>query len=469
MSLFSRRREPPAALLRRKNAGETTGEPFSRTTFVYALVFVVFTALVIEICFVGLSPAGPQIVKGQFARSRIIAELPFSYTSEIETERAKAEIRQKTPPVYTLDQTPFALFRKWTLGMDAALTKYLAAPAAGTATSEGPQRGILKVTAEEMNAFLKTVPGGNKYNLNGDDVAALANTLGNKERAAAIEESLRIISDIYRQGIYDETQNPVHVSGSLSFMKIADLGSGIEDVNVLSEEQAVSDLKINIGSLDVTRESFVALFRIMRTGLEPNLVFDQQRTNDIVNQAVSRMQPKTVSVALGETIIEPGMRVGDLQFEQLQAYRKALRDNEDSLVVDSQLFDRSLIATTTIIAFALAIRMQKRNGKTSVRDILMACLATLASLALLRLLLTISEGTLAQTWPTLAQVLPWAAPLALGPILIAILLGSVPGAMTACFIAIMNAIMQGGSIAIGVVTFLSGLAGVAGRRAGQER
>jgi cyclic-di-AMP phosphodiesterase PgpH len=460
MSLLSRHKEGPAAQLRRKNAGEDTHGHFTRKGFVYALILVVFTALIIEVCFVGLSPAGPQVVKNQYARSRIIAEMPFSYTSEIETERAKAEIRQQTPPVYKLDQTPVENFRKWMLGVDAALTKYLAAPAGGTATAEGPQKGILKVTPEEMNAFLKTVPNGNKYNLNGEDVAALANTLGNKERTAAIDESLRILSDIYRQGIYDETQNPVHVSGSLSFMKIADQGNGIEDANVLSEEQAVSDLKINIGALDVTRESFVALFRIMRTGLTPNLMFDQQRTNEIIAQGVKRMPKKIVSVALGETIIEPGMRVSDIQFEQLQAYRKALRENEDSLVVDSQLFDRALIATATIIAFAMAIRMQKRNGQTSKRDIVMACLASLASLALLRLLITISEGSLAQTMPTLAQVLPWVAPLALGPILIAILLGSVPGALTACFIALMSALMQGGSIAIGIATFLSGLAGV---------
>jgi putative nucleotidyltransferase with HDIG domain len=459
MGLFHKN-DLQAALLRRKNATDAPRSYVTRKGFLYVLILLIFTILIIETCFVGLSPAGPQVVKGQYARTRIIAEMPFSYKSEIETERARTEIRQQTPPVYRLDQAPCESFRKWVLMVNDSLTKYLASPAGGTAASEGPQKGILRVTPEEMNALLRTMPGGNKYNLNGEDVAALANTLGGKERTAALNEALRILSDIYRQGVYDESQSPVRVSGSLSFMKIADDGSGIQDANVLSEEQAVSDLKINIGAMDISRETFVALFRIMRSGLAPNLIFDARRTNEIVEEALKRTPPKVVSVAPGETIIEPGMRVSDLQFEQLQAYRKALRQNDDNLFVDTQLFDRALIAIATIVAFAMAIKMQKRNGQTSARDVVMACLASLASLAILRLLISISEGSLAQTMPAFAQALPWAAPLAIGPILIAILLGSVPGAMTACFIAIMSALMQGGSIAIGVVTFLSCLAGV---------
>jgi putative nucleotidyltransferase with HDIG domain len=464
MILF-RRKDTPAAQLRRKNAGETPSEPLSRKGLLYALVLVLFTILVVEICFVGLSPAGPQVVKGQYARTRIIAEIPFSYLSEIETERAREEIRQQMPPVYRLDQTPYETFREWMLGVDTALTLHLTPPA----TEQTGKKTIQRVTPEEMNALLRTVPGGNKYNLNGEDLATLANTLPPRDRASAIEESLRILSDIYRQGIYDEAHNPMQASGNLSLLKISEGGSGIQEVNVLSEAQALSDLKINIGALDVKRDSFFALFRIMRNGITPNLVFDSRRTAEIVDDAIHKMQPRTVSVALGDTIIEPGMHVGDIQFEQLQAYRKALRENEDSLVVDSRLFDRALIAIATIAAFALTIRMQRRGSKSSVRDILMACLATLASLAILRILLSVAEGSLAQTMPSLAQALPWLAPLALGPILIAILLGSVPGALTACFIAVMTALMQGDSIAVGVVTFLSGIAGVYACRGVQVR
>ena len=112
---------------------------FSGKILPFLLLLVIFTVLVIEICFAGLSPAGPQVVLNQTSRARIIAEIPFSYVSEIETERARAEIRKRTPPVYRLDQTPMQDFRKWILSVDAALVRYLAAPGLGQAVSEGPQ------------------------------------------------------------------------------------------------------------------------------------------------------------------------------------------------------------------------------------------------------------------------------------------------------------------------------------------
>jgi cyclic-di-AMP phosphodiesterase PgpH len=467
MALFGRN-DSPATQTRRKQGGDQPQfDFFSRSGILYVIIFILFTVAVIETCFVGLSPAGPQTTKGQEAKTRIIAEIPFTYVSEIETERAKAEIRQKTPPVYTLDQTPVQNFRKWVLVEDESLAKYLSAPGMAEKATEGPQSGILEVTTEEMEAFLASLPEGNPYNINGEDLAELANTLGKDERAQALEEGLRFLSDIYRQGIYSENQNPVHSGGSLSFMKLSDSDNRIEETDVLSEEQAISDLKINLGSLDIPREAFVSLFRIMRAGLEPNLVFDQKKTNAIIDEAIAKMPPKAVNVRMGETIIEPGMRVGDLQFEQLQAYRKALRENEDSMFVDSQFFDRAILAVATVLAMALYLRMRRRGDR--VGDLVMACIAIAANLGIIRLVLSISEGSMAQTMPEFAIVVAWLAPVALGPIVIAILLGGGAGSLTACVIAVFNALMQGGSMAVAITTLLAGLAGVYACRSVQVR
>jgi cyclic-di-AMP phosphodiesterase PgpH len=467
MAIPNIRKESATAQMRKKlGSDEPHYDFFSRIGLLYVLVFILFSALVIEICFAGLSPAGPQVVKGQMARTRIIAELPFSYVSEIETERTRAEVRQRTPPVYAIDMRPAQDFRKWVLAMDEALAKYLSAPGMAEKATEGPQNGILKVTPEEMDVFLRALPGGNAYNINGEDLAALSNTLGREQRTQALDEGMRVLTDLYRQGIYSEVHNPVQASGSLSFMKISANGGGIEEAEVLGEEQAKSDLKINLSSLEIPREAFVALFRIMRAGMEPNLVFDQTRTSEIIEASLARMPASVVNVRMGETIVEPGMRVGELQFEQLQAYRKALRENEDSLVVDSQFFDRAVLAMATIIAMTIYLRMYRKGALS---DLLMACIAITANLGLIRLVLAISEGSVAQTMPELALVLVWLAPVALGPIVMAILQGSGAGMLTACVIAVFNALMQGGSMAVAMATLLSGLAGVYACRSVQVR
>jgi len=462
MAQINARKEGPGGNIRKRLADEVRQRDiFSRSSLLYALVFVIFALILIEVCFSGLSPAGPQVVKNQIARSRVIAELPLSYVSEIETERARAEVRRRTPPVYTLDQAPIRAFRDWVLKMDEALMKYLSSPDMGIQTSEGPQKGLLKVTPEEMDSFLSGLEGGNRFNLNGEDLAALSNTLGREQRKQALEEGLRVLADLYRQGIYDEKKNPVNTGrGNLSFLKIEGQGSDIEQADVIPEEQAISDLKINLSSLDIPREAFVALFRVMRTGLQPNLVFDQQRTNQIVEDALRRMEAKTITVRMGETIIEPGMRVSDLQYEQLQAYRQALRENENGMGTDSQFFDRALLAMAIVLALAIFLRMQKRVRRNGMRELVLAGITVILNLALVRLMISLGEGSLAQTAPTLALVLPWLAPVALGPILIAILMGGGAGAIAAGLIASFNGLMQGGSMAVTLASLLTGLAGV---------
>ena len=70
-------------------------------------LFLSFAILVIFICFVGLSPAGPQILPDQIARIRIVAETSFSYESIIHTQSIINSHRRKVSPIYRLDSMPF--------------------------------------------------------------------------------------------------------------------------------------------------------------------------------------------------------------------------------------------------------------------------------------------------------------------------------------------------------------------------
>jgi hypothetical protein len=425
----------------------------------YFLLFILFAFASIQICLVGLSSAGQQVVLNQIARTRVIAEIPFTYVSEIETARVREEIGKRTPPVYMLNQEPVRQFRDWVMGMQDALDKYLASPnMGGLQTAAGPQMGLLKVAPEEMDEFLATLPGGNRYNLNGEDLSALANTLGAQARRQAFEEGLRILSDIQRQGVFDPSQTPVASSGGLSFIKIEDEYGAMQEAEILSEEQAISDLKINLGTVEMPRESFIALFRILRIGVKPNLVFDQNRTGELVQQAISRIEPRKTSIHAGATIIEPGTRVTDLQFEQLQAYRQARRENADKLGPDAQFFDRAILAVATVVALAIFLRLSKR--KLGRRVLALAGMTTLLNLGLIRIIVSMGESSIGQTMPTVALILLWAAPVSLGPILMSMMMGTGAGALTAALVAVFNGMMQGGSMAVFMVTLLTGLAAV---------
>jgi membrane-associated HD superfamily phosphohydrolase len=90
----------------------------------------------------------------------------------------------------------------------------------------------------------------------------------------------------------------------------------------------VANAPYSIVRLDIPRESTVALFRILRSALDPNLIFDTERTQDRVIAAQEAVQAVEIEVAEGQTIIEPNSKVTALQYEQLESYRKALRLSE---------------------------------------------------------------------------------------------------------------------------------------------
>ena len=464
------RKEAPSAQRRKRLDSAGDPRPWTRDRLVLGGIFSAFTLLVIIVCFVGLSPAGPQVVKGQIARVRVIAEFPFSYTSEIQTEMARQELRQRIPPVYRLEQQPYERFRAYVTQLHERMTEYLSASGMSIEATEGPQRGILRVAPEEMEALLREMPGGNSYNLSGEDLAALANTLSRQRREEVLGEALRVLGDLYRQGVYDRQHSEIKAStGTLSFFNIEDEGGRIAEMGVFSEEQALSDLGINLRPIDVPREAYVALVRIMRAGLQPNLVFDQQRTETLIAEAAERMEPRIVRVRAGETIIEPHTRVTDHQFEQWHAYRERLLEHEADLGFDSLLYERSFLAVVAVLVGLLMLQVQRSDLDKVTRVLVLAGLVVVFNLTLIRLLLALGEGRLAQEAPTLVLILPWLMPVALGPIVIAILLGAPSGAIAAGFVAVFCALMQDNSLSVLLVSLLAALTGVYACRGVQVR
>jgi hypothetical protein len=77
------------------------------------LLYLVFGLLAVFICFAGLSPAGPMVQQDQVSRIRITAEIPFTYVSQIETDRRMEAVRRKVPPVFLLDLEPYRAFRTY--------------------------------------------------------------------------------------------------------------------------------------------------------------------------------------------------------------------------------------------------------------------------------------------------------------------------------------------------------------------
>ncbi len=110
-----KRREKSTGSRKAKRGGNRNGQPvpFGTDHLLFSGAVLAFTGLVVLICFVGLSPAGPEILPNRIARFRVIAERTFTYDSGILTAQTREQRRRRVPPVYHITIGEFTTFASY--------------------------------------------------------------------------------------------------------------------------------------------------------------------------------------------------------------------------------------------------------------------------------------------------------------------------------------------------------------------
>ena len=418
-------------------------------------LIISFAILVIFICFVGLSPAGPQILPEQIARIRIVAETTFSYESNIRTQSIINSRRRRVPPIYRLDSVPYENFSAYIERLITGLNEL--------------NRKVIDHSPAEKKVAIETFTqefdpqAQGPYHLNSEDLSIILTELDDNQRGIAFEEGLKIMQDIFREGIYDAEHSEIKLqTGRLSFFNIQKETGHIAQVEMQSEEDALRSLRINLLALDITREASAALYRHLRNGLGPNLIYDPVKSEERIQQVLASVEPVIISVEEGETIIEPGSKVMPIDIEKLNAYRKSIQKTMDTgFSFNSLIWERILMTCAVLLSSIIYIKVGSRQLSKHNRALTLSAVVILLNLAIIRLVIEFGEiGILNQSSNTLTAILPFLAPTLLGPIIVSILIGSGPGIFVALEISIFNALMHGNSLPLLLITFLSSIVGI---------
>lgn len=461
--LASRKEKPTASRLTRlwrAWTGQTAEEPDWQIRHVLNLLLLLaFGGAIIGVCFVGLAPPSPQVSLDKEARIRLVAEFSFTYTSNILTNRLKEERRQTIPRVYRIDLESAQKFAGQIRRLYAQLSEY-AGDTSGPRNDPAPPR----FTGAEIGNFLARANVDLPDGLDFEDLAILLNEIPAEQRSGLVEESIRQFLDVVRRGIYDPTVPEFAATRDrLSFFNLAG-GGGEKRLtanDLQSEEDALRELRINLTALPVSRDASLAIFRILKGGLHANLLFDHERTASAVQAAVEQVAPVSVQVREGDAIIQPGMRVGPLQSEQLDAYRAMLRERLGSgWGVNPLLLEQSILTFIILLGMAMILREQSVGLTTRSRWLGLIALAILFDLGLIRLVLEMAGGAVGRNNPLLQAMLPWMTPVAMGPILVALLAGVRPALLVAFMVSLMAALMEGNSLAVFILSNLASLVGV---------
>lgn len=432
-----------------RNSGTSAATHFFETSiWIENGLFILFSALVIIIGFLGEEPKGPRIILNQAAPTRIVAEFPFSYESDLESQRAGAAIRAQVPPVFQRSFEPFEKFRNFTSDLSTSIAKTQI-----SFEAEGDE-----VLAAELEKTASEVIERSKLPIETEKIIKLTAETMPKERSSLMTDALGVLKSIYKDGIYSANQTDTD-RPQVTVIQLIDEEGRANLPDARSLDDARVSLRVRLNAL--SRDSDIArlLFEIFSAGLHSNLFYSESATQRAIDRAIAQLEPRILSYEEGDTLVEPGKLVSEADIERLNAYRAIeLKQGNRSLVFNELFLGRLILTVLMLIAVYIYLRKEMEDHHKRNRAIAITAVSILLNLMLIRLVIEIGDSALITSRPALSM-LPFIAPYALAPILVAVLVGVAPAVLSALIIAVVFGIIQGNSIDFLLIAFLSGVVG----------
>ncbi|WOO40360.1 HDIG domain-containing metalloprotein [Rubellicoccus peritrichatus] len=437
---------------RRESKTVSTNTSFLDTSkTISAFIFFLIWGFIVLICFVGLSPAGPQILPDRVAKFRVVAEFPFDYESILRTKRLVEQRRQSVAPFYQIQMEPYQDFSAKIVALENLIETQLTPELDEIPEAEWP---------DVVDRFNRREIADIGLKVNTEDLLLIMQRTTPEQRTRLFDEASLVLRDIMREGVFDIDETPFADQS----------GSGYRPVQVMglnggrraqSEENAVSDLRINFAGLGVDNTLARAIYSIYRNGLTANLEYDSTRTEAEKQSAGDSVQPVIVEIMEGETIIEPGAVITQDQIEAYTAYRNAVAEDEDyGWGIDSTLAERAVLSLGLLIGALIYIQVGLPSMHRSNRRLALAALVVVFNLALVRLVLQLGETRLVGAEPGIMAMIPFAVPVAVGGLIMSIMVGAPAGVLIAVIISAINGLMQANSIDVFIVSLLANLVGI---------
>jgi len=446
---------------RRAPAHSATREFFDRSRVVAMLIFFATVAAIVLISSAGVTTLNVPVLPNQLATVRVAAGTPFTYQSVEQTSAASEQLINRLPPVYRIDLEPSHRF-------DAA-ARALLGQLAAFERSHPVNALVLNNPRAEFATLVDAFNARGPYHANVEDVAAVLTAGDAKTRAALFDNGLAALRDIATEGVHDDnlgSSNP----GNVTVFQIVRPTGDVALRPVQSMEEAMTFLRVNLAVEGLARTTAMAFFRFFRSGLTANLAFDREATQAREADTRRLVKPVQVSVARGQTIIEPGERVSPGQFEMLMAYRRYLREHTDTPFDEGlTLFGRILLVLAMVIASVIYIRLEDRETLQHNGRLGLLALVTIVNLALVRLVYSIGGLDFFIHDGSWASTLPYVAPTALAPLIVAILIDAGSAIFMALLISIFTGVIYGNRLDLIVLTFLASLVAIYGCREVHKR
>ena len=409
-------------------------------------IFFLTVAAILIISSIGMTAIYLPVLPGEVATVRVVAGAPFSYESKEKTRQARDQLVERVPPVYRLDFEPLHRF-------ELAARDLLARLAILGSPEPQKRDAALAAVAKQFNA-------SSSFSVSPADVAALFSSGDAEARQEIFDNGLAALRDLYNEGVHDASLAGAGTESAFVFQIVRPTGE-VSLNHVQSMEDALTILRVSVATPGVSRPSAQALFRFFRNGVTANLVFDRAASQERIAAALKELKPVTVNVARGQVIIDSGERVTPDQYEMFEAQQEFQRVNGDAGRVEGlMLFGHVLLVLAMVLASVLYIRLEDPETLRSNVRLGLLALVVIVNLAFVRVVYSLGGADFFVRDGSWAATLPYIAPTALAPLIVAILIDAGSGIFMALLISIFTGVIYGNRVDLLVLTFLASMVAI---------
>ena len=434
------------------SAGSAFRDFLDKNQLVAVSIFILTVTAIVLISSVGMTTINLPVHPSELATVRVVATSSFSYVSEAKTATARTLLLERVPPVFHLDLAPLDRF---SLSQQSLLNQLRTFEE--THAKYGANIGSYQSQLDNLaTQFNTTTP----YRVSGEDLAVLLAAGDTQVRQELFQNGLAALKEIYAEGVHDSSLGSLSLNSTTVF-QIAHANGNVSSHPVESIEDALTFLRVSVSPEGVTRAVSQALFRFFKNGITANLVYDRKASEEQKLAALKQLTPVSVQVARGQVIIEAGERVTPEQYEMFRAHQDYQRTHgEAEQVAGLLLFGHVLLVLAMVLASIIYIRLEDPETLRSNVRLGLLALVVIINIALVRIIYSLGGAEFFIRDGSWAATLPYTAPTALAPLIVAILIDTGSAIFMALLISIFTGVIYGNRLDLLVLTFLASMAAI---------
>ncbi|MGF1531636.1 MAG: HD family phosphohydrolase [Puniceicoccaceae bacterium] len=429
----------------RTGAKQSRPDPLNRDYLRRIGAYVFFCLTTLLVSFYGRNFSGPPILEGQIADQRVVAEFPFRFQSQIATDRKISEARERVPPVYTVNRLPYEKFEQFITLLDVKFSQI--------------ERPLRQLPSEEREARIREF--AEKFISEADFKPDLQSIIQVLSQASSLERNrflrlgLAALRKVYQNGIIDPNDPNFREIGSYQMIRIQTDDGQTSTIELQRRLDALVSLRLDLMNLELPENLFNPIYRILETGIRPNLHYDPIASQRAEAAVLRNIQPVVFEIQEGETLITPGTLVTPAMYERYVSYLNELAaQSQGRFLFSAAQTQRAFQGLLLLLAFPFFLR------SISTRDYYFVLLTLLANIVLLRFWVDLEDSPFFVANPSLIATLRYGAPIALAPILLTVLLRPAISLPAAFLVSFFFGLIHGTTVPVFLTAFLASVIGI---------